>query len=79
MVAPAGRLRMAVERALAAVMVLSAVAPSGSFERQNTSGDVSLVWPPQVPTVPMTGFGVCGPQSCASVLPMRTMSPVWLA
>jgi hypothetical protein len=80
-VAPVGIVRMAVERAVAAVMVVSAVAAPLSADRQKTSGDVSLVWFPQLPTVPTTGVGTCddGRQSCPSVLPIRMMSPVWFA
>jgi hypothetical protein len=61
------------------VIVVSAVAPPESLARQKTSGDVSLVCEPQPPTVPTVGEGVCGPQSCASVLPMRMKSPTWFA
>jgi hypothetical protein len=80
-VAPDGMLSLAVERAVAAVTVLSAVAPPLSAACQNTSGEVSLTLPllPQFPTVPTTGAGVCDPQSCPSVLPIRAKSPAWFA
>jgi hypothetical protein len=76
-------MRTAVDRAVAAVIELSAVAPPLSAERQNTSGEVSLTLPlvPQFPTVPTTGVGTCEAdrQSCPSVLPIRTKSPAWFA
>jgi hypothetical protein len=79
-VAPAGRLSTAVERAVAGVIVVSAVAPPESAARQKTSGEVSLDCMPQLlATVPTVGFGVCEPQSCASVLPTSTKSPTWFA
>ena len=79
MVAPAGRVSIAVERALPTAMVSSALAAAGSSMRQKTSGPRSLVFEPHAPTVPTTGAGTCERQSCPSVLPMRTKSPTWLA
>jgi hypothetical protein len=78
-VAFVGMVRIAVDRAVAGVIEVSAVAVLES-ERQNTSGDVSLVCEPQLlATDPTVGAGVWDPQSCASVLPITRMSPTWFA
>jgi hypothetical protein len=80
--APFGRLSTEVLRAWATVMlVLASAAPSiGESARQNRSGAESVTfWPHMFAfTVPTTGAGVPGAQSCPSVLPIRTKSPCWL-
>ena len=76
--APVGKISIAVLRAWALVMLVSAAAEPLSAARQNTSGAVSDVFVPQAPTVPTTGAGTPGPQSYPSVLPSSTKSPCWL-
>ncbi len=79
MVAPAGRARRAVLRALAGAMPVLASAPVavGLSERHNTSGALSPVLAPHAPVfaVPVSGAGTPPRQSKPNVLPMMWKSP----